>query len=98
MIKIQEDFLLMLLFKELIDCLFLLLTILLLIMGMMVLVKLKKNNHRKYFLPRVDITKYNVLIDGRNFYEQPVSDEIKRYDEIRKTQQGKEMIAQQDVC
>ena len=36
------------------------------------------------FLPRVDITGYNVLIDGRNFYGQPISDQIKKYDEIRK--------------
>ena len=27
-----------------------------------------KNSHRKYFLPRVSISKYNVLIDGRSFY------------------------------
>ena len=31
--------------------------------------QLERNIHRKYFLPRVDITKYNVLIDGRNFYD-----------------------------
>ena len=43
-----------------------------------------KDSHRKYFLPRVDITNYNVLIDGRNFYDQPISDQIKKYDEIRK--------------
>ena len=29
--------------------------------------QVKRNNHRKYFLPRVNITNYNVLIDGRNF-------------------------------
>ena len=47
--------------------------------------KVKRNSHRKYFLPRVDITNYNVLIDGRNFYDQPINDQIKKYDEIRKT-------------
>ena len=26
---------------------------------------------------------YNVLIDGRNFYGQPINDQIKKYDEIR---------------
>ena len=26
--------------------------------------KLERDSHRKYFLPRVDITNYNVLIDG----------------------------------
>ena len=54
-----------------------------------------KSNHRKYFLPRVNITNYNVLIDGRNFYDQPINDLIKQYDEIRK---DKEMTTQQGVC
>ena len=30
-------------------------------------------NNRKYFLPRGTINNYNVLIDGRNFYDQPIS-------------------------
>ena len=38
---------------------------------------------------RVNITNYNVLIDGRNFYDQPISDQIKKYDEIRKIATGK---------
>ena len=42
------------------------------------------DSHRKYFLPRVDITNYNVLIDGRNFYDQPINDQFKNYDQIRK--------------
>ena len=47
------------------------------------------NSHRKYFLPRVNKTNYNVLIDGRNFYDQPINDLIKQYDEIRKIATGK---------
>ena len=39
--------------------------------------QVKRNNHRKYFLPRVNITNYNVLIDGRNFYGQPINDLVK---------------------
>ena len=31
--------------------------------------KVERDSHRKYFLPRVDITSYTVLIDGRNFYD-----------------------------
>ena len=49
----------------------------------------ERNSHRKYFLPRVNITNYNVLIDGRNFYDQPFNDQIKKYDEIRKIATGK---------
>ena len=36
--------------------------------------KVERDSKRKYFLPRVDITNYNVLIDGRNFYYQPMND------------------------
>ena len=28
-----------------------------------------RNSHTKHFLPRGNITNYNVLIDGRNFYD-----------------------------
>ena len=51
--------------------------------------KVERNGHKKHFLPRADITKYNVLIEGRNFYDQPISDQIRKYDEIRKTTTGK---------
>ena len=49
----------------------------------------ERDIHRKYFLPRADITNYNVLIDGRNFHDQPISDQVKKYDEIRKIATGK---------
>ena len=47
-----------------------------------------RNSHTKYFLPRVNITNYNVLIDERNFYDQPINDLIKQYDKIRKITTG----------
>ena len=27
------------------------------------------NSHGKYVLPKINLTKFNVLIDGRNFYD-----------------------------
>ena len=45
-------------------------------------------NNRKYFLPRGKVNNYNVLIDGRNFYDQPINDLIKQYDEVRKISIG----------
>ena len=48
-----------------------------------------RDSYRKYFVPRVDITSYNVLIDGRNFCDQPINDSIRKYDEIRKIVTGK---------
>ena len=51
--------------------------------------RVQRDSHRKYFLPRVNITNYNVLIDGRNFYDQPINDPIKKYGEIRKVATAK---------
>ena len=42
------------------------------------------NFYNKYFLPRVKIDNYNIEIDGRNFYDQPINDSIKQYDEVKK--------------
>ena len=50
--------------------------------------KVKRDSDTKYFLPRVNMTNYNVLTDGRNFYDQPINDLIKQCDEIRKTATG----------
>ena len=50
--------------------------------------KVERNSHTKYFLPTVYTTKYNILIDGRNFYDQPINDLVKQYDEIRKIATG----------
>ena len=47
-----------------------------------------RNSHTKYFLSRVNITNFNVLIDRRNFYDQPTNDSLKQYVEIRKTATG----------
>ena len=35
------------------------------------------DSYKKYFLPRVKIDNYNIEIDGRNFYDQPINDSIK---------------------
>ena len=52
--------------------------------------RVQRNSHRRYFLPRVDITNYNALIDGRSFYDQPINDQIRKYDEIRNIATGQE--------
>ena len=46
------------------------------------------DSYEKYFFPRVKMENYNVEIDGRNFYDQPINDSIKKYDEIRKISKG----------
>ena len=50
--------------------------------------KVERDSGRKYFLPRVNITDYNVLIDSRYFNDQPIKDQVKKYDEIRKIATG----------
>ena len=51
--------------------------------------KVERDSHGKYYLTRVNITNYNVLIDGRKFYDQPINDQIKNHNEIRKIATGK---------
>ena len=34
------------------------------------------DSHRRYFLPRVEIKNYNIKIDGKKFYDQPINDLI----------------------
>ena len=44
---------------------------------------------RKYYLPRIDLNKYNVIIDGRNFYDNPIESDIDKYRELKKVMIGK---------
>ena len=38
-----------------------------------------RNGQQKYYLPRIDLEKYNVIIDGRNFYDNPIESNIEKY-------------------
>ena len=42
-----------------------------------------RNRQRKYYLPRIDLKKY-VIIDGRNFYDNPIENDIEKYRELKK--------------
>ena len=44
--------------------------------------------HAGYNLPKVETKDYNVLIDGENFFDQPVKNNTRKYDNIRKTSSG----------
>ena len=37
-----------------------------------------------YYLPKVEIKDYNVMIDGRNFFDQPINSMNKTYENIRR--------------
>ena len=48
-----------------------------------------KNGQQKYYLPRIDLKKYNVLIDARNFYDNPIESDIEKHTELKKVMIGK---------
>ena len=43
-----------------------------------------RNSKRVYYLPRNDLNKYNVITDGRNFYDNPIESDIEKYRELKK--------------
>ena len=48
-----------------------------------------RNGRKKYYLPRIGLNKYNVIIDGRNFYDNPIESVIEKYRELKKVMIGK---------
>ena len=48
-----------------------------------------RTSHSNYCLPKVEIKDYNVMIDGKNVFDQPINSELKTYENIRKTATGK---------
>ena len=48
-----------------------------------------RDDQRKYYLLRIDLNKYNVIIDGRNFYDNPIESDIEKYRELKKVMIGK---------
>ena len=47
-----------------------------------------RTSHSTYYLPKVDIIDYNVMIDGINFSDQPINSNLKTYENIRKITTG----------
>ena len=48
-----------------------------------------EESRRRYYLPRAEIKDYNVLTDGRSFYDQHVNSSIARYNELLKMATGR---------
>ena len=48
-----------------------------------------RNSQQKYYLPRIDLKKYDVIIDGRNFYDNQIKSDIEKYRELKKVMIGK---------
>ena len=60
--------------------------------------KVERDSHRKYFLSRVNITNYNVLIDGRIFMINQLMIKSKSIMKLEKLREEKEIITQRVVC
>ena len=43
---------------------------------------------RPYYTQTVEIKVYNAMIDGMNFFDQPIKNYLKTYDNIRKIATG----------
>ena len=48
-----------------------------------------KYSKRVYYLSRNDLNNYNVIIDGRNFHDNPIESDIEKYRELKKVMIGK---------
>ena len=47
-----------------------------------------RTSHSTYYLPKVEIKDYNVMIDGKIFFDQPINSDLKTYENIRKIATG----------
>ena len=54
----------------------------------------QRTSHSGYYLPNVEIKNYNNMINGENFFDQPVKDNKVTFENIRKfaTSQGDDYI------
>ena len=48
----------------------------------------QRASNRRYYFPNVEIKDYNVMIDGKNVFDQPVKNDKVTYENIRKIATG----------
>ena len=48
-----------------------------------------RTSHTALYLPNIEIKNYNVMINGENFFDQPIKDNKLTYENIRKVAIGK---------
>ena len=46
------------------------------------------HSHSTYYLQRVKIEDYNIMIDGKHFFDQPINSMTKEHQSIRKIATG----------
>ena len=48
----------------------------------------QRTSNKKYYIPNVEIKDYNVMKDGKNFFDQPIKKNKVTYENIRKIAKG----------
>ena len=48
----------------------------------------QRTSNKRYYIPNVEIKDYNIMIDGKNFFDQPVKNDKVTYENIRKVATG----------
>ena len=48
----------------------------------------QRTSHCNYYLPNVEIKNYNIMINGENFFDQPIKNNKVTYEDIRKIATG----------
>ena len=48
----------------------------------------QRTSNKRYHIPNVEIKDYNIMIDGKNFFDQPVKNDKVTYKNIRKVATG----------
>ena len=48
----------------------------------------QRTSHSGYYLPNVEIKDYNIVINGENFFDQPIKNNKVRYENIQKIATG----------
>ena len=48
----------------------------------------QRTSNKRYYIPNVEIKDYNVMVDGKNFFDQPIKNNKTTYENIRKIATG----------
>ena len=48
----------------------------------------QRTSNKRYYIPNAEIKDHNVMIDGKNFFDQPVKNDKVKYEKIRKIAAG----------
>ena len=48
-----------------------------------------RRSYSNYYLPKVEVKDYNIMINGKNFFDQPINNDFKTNENIRKISIGR---------